>query len=120
MTLFLLLLALTLYRASKRGSHGPLPPGPAPLPIVGNMFDVPQKHPWVSYEAWSEVYSEHAWNEMVPHKFVPISSIDSKILFMRQGGTPVVILNAFEDAFELMERRSRNYSDKPLTVMDQL
>ena len=38
----------------KRGM--PRPPGPHPLPLVGNMFQIPQKDEWPVYEAWAKKY----------------------------------------------------------------
>lgn len=34
------------------------PPGPIPLPIVGNWFDFPNKDPWITFAEWSEHYGE--------------------------------------------------------------
>ena len=34
----------------------PYPPGPYPLPLVGNMFQIPQKDEWPVYEAWAKKY----------------------------------------------------------------
>jgi hypothetical protein len=39
-----------------------LPPGPKPLPIVGNLFDVPSKEQWRTYKEWSEHYGMGCWS----------------------------------------------------------
>ena len=36
------------WRARSRGR--PLPPGPPPLPIVGNLFNMPRSKQWVEYQ----------------------------------------------------------------------
>ena len=36
----------------------PSPPGPRPLPIIGNVLDVPQKEPWVAFTEWGKRYGE--------------------------------------------------------------
>jgi hypothetical protein len=37
----------------------PLPPGPKGLPIVGNLFQLPQKDPWLEYDRLSREYGRH-------------------------------------------------------------
>jgi hypothetical protein len=36
----------------------PLPPGPKGLPLVGNMFDMPKSHDWVTHKKWGEQYGK--------------------------------------------------------------
>ncbi|KAI0027033.1 cytochrome P450 [Vararia minispora EC-137] len=45
------------YLSSKRSAL-PLPPGPKPLPIVGNIFDVPKSFAWVHYQRWTAKYGD--------------------------------------------------------------
>ena len=35
-----------------------LPPGPKPLPVVGNMFDMPTIEPWKTYREWCNDYDK--------------------------------------------------------------
>jgi hypothetical protein len=37
-------------------SNRRLPPGPARLPLFGNMFDLPQEEAWLTYDQWSKQY----------------------------------------------------------------
>jgi hypothetical protein len=34
----------------------PYPPGPPPLPIIGNLFDIPKEFSWLSYTQLSRKY----------------------------------------------------------------
>lgn len=40
-------------------SNLPHPPGPPGLPILGNLFDRPKEHAWITYRNWSQQYGEH-------------------------------------------------------------
>ncbi|VDB88746.1 unnamed protein product [Peniophora sp. CBMAI 1063] len=72
----------------------PLPPGPRGLPVVGNLFDMPDTNEWVVYRDWGVKYGSDV---------VCVSTI----------GLHVVIVNSARAAHDLFERRSALYSDRP-------
>ncbi|KAJ3556974.1 hypothetical protein NM688_g1728 [Phlebia brevispora] len=78
-----------------------LPPGPKPLPIVGNLFDMPRVRPWLTYSRWAQQY-------------------DSDILYLQLPSSSVIILDSLKTTYALLEKRSTVYADKPLTVMDEV
>jgi hypothetical protein len=39
-------------------NNGRNPPGPKPLPLVGNMLDFPQDKPWEVFAKWQEQYGK--------------------------------------------------------------
>lgn len=81
-------------------SHrGPLPPGPRPLPILGNMLQMPKKWPWYQFTEWSKQYG-------------PIYSL-------ALPGAHVVVLNTHELISEHLGKPQ--LSDRPqLTVVGEL
>ncbi|KAG2115237.1 cytochrome P450 [Suillus discolor] len=78
-------------------SHPPLPPGPTPLPIVGNILSLDSARPWLTLNAWRSTYGD--------------------IIFARLLNKPVIVINSEEIAKDLFEGRSTIYSDKPQSIV---
>ena len=74
-----------------------LPPGPRPLPFIGNKRDVPAKYPWIKFQEWSRIYG-------------PIYTI-------WLGRRPTIIISDPIVAVELLEKRSNKYSSRPRFVV---
>ncbi|KAJ7797226.1 cytochrome P450 [Mycena olivaceomarginata] len=83
------LVSLALYH---RRVAFPRPPGPRGLPLVGNLFQLTDDS-WNLFTKWKAEYG-------------PIVNINL-------GGQEVIILNTFDSAAELLEKRSAIYSDRP-------
>ncbi|KAK9446516.1 cytochrome P450 [Limtongia smithiae] len=73
-----------------------MPPGPLPLPFLGNKLSLPASKPWVQFEQWARIYG-------------PIFTIWI-------GRRPTVIISDPTVAVELMEKRSAKYSSRPRFV----
>jgi len=52
---FILLFWRLLERRRNAGKL-PLPPGPRPLPLIGNFLDLPTDHEWLVYDEWFKKY----------------------------------------------------------------
>ncbi|KZW02337.1 cytochrome P450 [Exidia glandulosa HHB12029] len=90
-------LALSRY-LYKRARRLPPPPGPPCRPFLGiDRKLLPRSEPWKTYAEWAKQYG-------------PIFSFH--IL-----GQRIVILNSFEVASELLNKRASIYSDRPLKYM---
>ena len=85
------LITKLLSRAAR--SSYKLPPGPKPLPLIGNLFDLPKELDWIHWAKHKDVYG-------------PISSVT---VF----GQTLVILNDLKAAMDLFETRSNIYSNRP-------
>ncbi|OOQ83920.1 O-methylsterigmatocystin oxidoreductase [Penicillium brasilianum] len=94
------LLALYVMKRTmlERKLPGPLPPGPRPKPLLGNLTDLPPK-------------GEQDWIHWVKHKelYGPISSLT--VL-----GQTIVIVNDMKTAVGLLNKRSAVYSSRPKMV----
>ncbi|KAJ7491568.1 cytochrome P450 [Mycena galericulata] len=87
----LVVLSTLCYSRSVRDKL-PLPPGPRKHLLVGNIFDLPAKSPWKTYEQWSKQYA-------------------SDIIHLDLAGTSVVILSSWEATDALLNKHSVIYSD---------
>ncbi|KAF9553649.1 cytochrome P450 [Agrocybe pediades] len=78
----------------------PYPPGPKPKPLIGNMFEMLQPD--------------------VPRAFAKLGKQYGSIVHLRVMGQHFVVLNSFEDAEELLEKRAGIYSDRPVLPIVKL
>jgi hypothetical protein len=52
----LLFATLCAIRDHRRRGGLPYPPGPRPLPIIGNILHIPKDFSWLAYTRFSEIY----------------------------------------------------------------
>ncbi|KAG2062784.1 cytochrome P450, partial [Suillus decipiens] len=77
----------------KRQNNPPLPPGPVPLPLLGSILSVDAHEPWLTYTKWGAVYGD--------------------LVFVRILNEEIVVINSQHIAEDLLDKRSRIYSDRP-------
>ncbi|KZT25573.1 cytochrome P450 [Neolentinus lepideus HHB14362 ss-1] len=102
---FSLLVFLTLVRrwhklASRRLGL-PYPPGPKPLPVIGNLTDFDIENAIETYYQWSKQYGE--------------------LVYINVLGRDMIFINSAKVADDLFEKRWQNYSDRtPLPMINDL
>jgi hypothetical protein len=97
-----------------RGPPAPLPPGPKGLPLLGNVLDMPRTHEWVTFAKWGQKYGTHLHVVKVTLVFIQSSGDISSITIL---GQTIVILNSVQMAIDLLDKKSSNYSDRPILQM---
>lgn len=53
-----LLVVVLIVKRLTRSRRSRLPPGPKGVPILGNIFDMPKGHEWLTYMKWSREYGK--------------------------------------------------------------
>ncbi|KAI0040055.1 cytochrome P450 [Auriscalpium vulgare] len=75
----------------------PYPLGPPPLPLIGNLLDLPRDTPWLTYAEWAKIYGDVFSVEVV--------------------GRRIIVINSSAAAKDLFEKRGSIYSDRPTIPM---
>jgi len=94
------LVALLAIRDSQRRGRLPYPPGPRPLPIIGNLFDIPMEFSWLTFTHLSKKHGD--------------------VLSFQVFGQVVVVLNSIKATKDLLERRGEIYSDRPAFTIHEM
>ena len=93
-----------------------MPPGPLPLPIFGNIFDLPRIKPWEVYRELSVKYGACCRRQL--SDLALESRTGSELLFMDLPNQPTIVLNSTNSILALMEGHAKTYSSKAETIMD--
>ncbi|KAH9917078.1 cytochrome P450 [Fomitopsis serialis] len=89
-----LIAALVVFDAFfTRRSRQRLPPGPRPLPFLGNIHQLPAAEQQKTFTEWGAEYGD--------------------IIFAKAFQRPLLILNSSQAAFDLIEKRGLRYSGRP-------
>lgn len=91
-----LIIARLIMTLARRRSQ-PLPPGPKPLPLIGNIHQLPKSLPWLHLYHWSKEYGP--------------------VMHLSMAGQSLVVLSTQKAAHDLLSKRSARYSDRPRMVM---
>ncbi|KAI0794560.1 hypothetical protein C8Q74DRAFT_1365995 [Fomes fomentarius] len=75
----------------------PLPPGPKPLPLIGNLLVLPVSRPWATFSKWGDIYG--------------------RIVHVNALGQSIVILNDPKYTVDMLDKKSLLYSDCPTLIM---
>ena len=118
---FLAALHLWLSRGSKVAIS--VPPGPKPIPILGNLNDIPGKEPWFLVTKLAKQYGKvsRTWQcQWESLNLVLTLHTSGDVVYMHFLGRGVVFLNSVEAVYDLLDKRGSIYSDRPTSIMAEL
>lgn len=93
----------------------PLPPGPKGKVFSGNIHQLPRIDPWKTFAGWSQQFRVYT-NSQFFH-LNPDCNPGSPIVTFHLFGRRTIILNTWKTASDLLESRSKIYSDRPVAWM---
>ncbi|KAH9948695.1 cytochrome P450 monooxygenase [Amylocystis lapponica] len=73
------------------------PPGPRPIPLLGNVLQLRDGHQYKTFAQWGKIYGDVICAELFQ--------------------TPVLIINSLRAAQDLMEKKGSIYSDRPNMIL---
>ncbi|KAF8259263.1 cytochrome P450 [Lactarius quietus] len=91
---------LLAFRDHRRRRGLPYPPGPRPLPLIGNLLDIPKEYSWLKY---TDLWKTHG-----------------DVFSLRVFGQVIVVLNTTKATKDLLEKRGDIYSDRPIIPIFQM
>ncbi|KAL5338233.1 cytochrome P450 [Aspergillus crustosus] len=94
--LFFLIGSLSLYKLF-HVNRKPLPPGPTPIPIIGNIQEMIKKEPLQCFKDWHQQYGP--------------------LVTLRYGNRLIISVSSFDIARELFEKRGAIYSSRPRFIV---
>ncbi|KAI0763627.1 hypothetical protein BD413DRAFT_435882, partial [Trametes elegans] len=72
------------------------PPGPRPLPVLGNLLDFPKFKPWVGFRTMRD------------------------LIYLQVPRQRILVIGSAKVATEFLEKRSANSSDRPHNIVFDL
>lgn len=118
--LLLATIACVLYFAltRRRSPPYPLPPGPKPHLILGNLRDLSTEELWIKAHTWAKLYGPYPPRPpSLYHRSLLISPFTGRITYLRVFSQSLVFLNTPKAVFDLLDRRGSIYSDRLHLVM---
>ncbi|PIL24832.1 cytochrome P450 [Ganoderma sinense ZZ0214-1] len=97
---FAFLLVAFIRRFSRRKAAPRYPPGPRPLPVAGNLFDVPRTDLGRGFAELSQTYGD--------------------LVYLNVLGQRMLIVGSYDAAEEILDKQSATTSDRPDSVMLRL
>ncbi|BCR90595.1 cytochrome P450 [Aspergillus chevalieri] len=88
-----LLIALISWHMLSQFASRRLPPGPRPLPLIGNIHQLWSPVPWKVIQAWHKQYGP--------------------LITIKVGPIPIICIGSYDVVRDLYERRGRIYSSRP-------
>ena len=93
-----------------------LPPGPRGYPIIGNLLELGSGQ-WIKFAEWQKTYGQFLLSLSSCVGVIVKPSRTGDLIYLNAPGQPIVVMNTHKVAGDLLDRRSRIYSDRPRNIV---
>jgi hypothetical protein len=112
---FLLAVALLWRRFKQSHRNLPLPPGPKRWPFIGCLLQMPQVFEHETFREWCRQYGDYPFSLYSwPESLIKMCA-GSDIIYVNVLGQSMIIIDKYETAVELLDKRSGIYSSRFVT-----
>lgn len=98
------------WNARSRGF--PLPPGPKPLPVVGNLFDWPKSNQSLAFRDLCTKYGMYSVQRAIDVRGTHLYVCAGDVLYLDVLGQRMITLGSSSAILELLDKRSANSSSR--------
>ncbi|KXN84793.1 O-methylsterigmatocystin oxidoreductase [Leucoagaricus sp. SymC.cos] len=91
-----------------------LPPGPAALPFIGNVHQIPSENSHLTFTEWGRRYGIRFLALLYPS---PHGHAQGPIVHLSILGKSMIVLNTAKAALDVLEKKGAIYADRPRLVM---
>jgi hypothetical protein len=119
LVLFLLAVALLWRRSKQPHNNLPLPPGPKRWPLIGSLLQMPKAFQHETYREWCRQFGEHSFPLYAWPSLLSLIELytGSDIIYINVLGQSIVVIDKYETAVEILEKRSGIYSSRYVSVV---
>ena len=93
-----------------------LPPGPRGYPIIGNLLEL-RSEKWTKFTEWRKKYGQFHLALSPCIGVIVKRSRTGDLIYLNAAGQPIIVMNTQKVAGDLLDRRSRIYSDRPRNIV---
>jgi cytochrome P450 len=98
---------------SNRGRR--YPPGPKGWSVIGNLLDMPKSHSWRVFSEMGDTYG--MFMLYVRREMTDATYFQGDLIYLNVLGSPILVINSYETAIEMLDRKGLIYSNRPVLVM---